>query len=114
MLVLKHTLPKLKCTKISNGSSFLFANLYIVTFLEVIVSILLAQCLIAKRLQDRKWLDVQHNAYQNSFMKSTKLTKFQGKNRRIERQWQTVEQTAIKSGLIASSTCLIQCTNLNK
>jgi hypothetical protein len=39
-IYLKYTLPKLECTKISNGSSFLFANLYTAIFLEVIVSIL--------------------------------------------------------------------------
>jgi hypothetical protein len=41
-IYLKNALPKLKCTKISNGGSFLFANLYTAISLEIIVYVLLA------------------------------------------------------------------------
>lgn len=40
MIYLKHTLPELKCTKISNKCSFLLASLQVDTLLlKVIVSI---------------------------------------------------------------------------
>lgn len=41
-IYLKNALPKLKCTKISNGGSFLFADLYTAISLEIIVYVLLA------------------------------------------------------------------------